>query len=170
MLAAMRGTATRLTSFPRNRLIEDDLARCRASELDLLLALGEPTQQSPANEANPTFWWDLSWPCGIVVSLQFEQLSERLTVKADQAEVDHALFHLGIEVRDLWTLEQDNPVRFSVVAAAPSRVWEVWRDDGAGGRELVAGPASEREARCRAEIHATHDPAGRYVIVQTAPA
>lgn len=170
MLAAMRGTANRLTSFPRNRLIEDDLARCRAHELDLLLALGEPTQQSPANDADPTFWWDLTWPCGIVVSLQFEQLSERLSIKADQPEVDHALFHLGIDVTDLWTLEADNPVRFSIVAAPPARVWDLWREDADGQRELVLGAMSEREARCRAEVHATHDPGHRFFIVQTAPA
>lgn len=157
----MRGSAHRLSKFPRHQLVEDDLVRGRARELDLLLALGEPTQESPAAEPNPTFWWDLQWSCGLIVSVQFEQLTERVALKLDQAEVDHALFHLGVEVDDLWTLEADNPVRFSVVATVPDRSWSLWRDDGSGEICDATG-LSEREARCRAETATAFGPASRW--------
>ena len=103
---------SKLPRFPRNRLIDEELARGRVSELDLLMRFGDPTTQTAARDTDPIFFWDLEWSCGLVVALQFKQVTEVLGLRLDLPDVDHALRHLAFPVDDLWTLETATPDRF----------------------------------------------------------
>ncbi|MCB1249949.1 MAG: hypothetical protein KDB36_11105, partial [Acidimicrobiales bacterium] len=71
----------KLAAFPRDRLIERELFAGTVNEVDLLAALGAPSGESvPALGAgHPTFFWDLTYGCGLVMGLQFDQLTQRLT-------------------------------------------------------------------------------------------
>jgi hypothetical protein len=139
---------SKLTKFPRNRLLEQELIRCRASELDLLGVFGEPTGQTAADELDPTFFWDIEWSCELVMGLQFKQLTEMLTIRLDAPDVDHALRHLGFSVRDLWTLEADEPERLSEIARPLAHDAELWRTDQDGEKEQLATRLTERDAYC----------------------
>jgi hypothetical protein len=155
---------TKLTTFPRNRLIDEDLVRCRARELDLLTAFGPPSHETPAGEPDPTFFWDLEWRCGLVMGIQFEQLSEQVVLRLDEPEFDHALRHLGVEVRDVWTLEAADPRRFATLGDAGSERWALWREDRNQLKELVVASLLHRDAECRlAEVDGS-DPQHRYWI------
>lgn len=156
---------TKLRKFPRNRLIEDELLRCRASELDLFVAFGEPTLQTPADDADPTFYWDMEWSCEMVMGLQFKQLTEILTIRLDQPETHHALRHLGFEVTDLWTLEEDSPERFAELCEPPDLSWELWRQVD-GEKECVAKSLTERDADCWRDSFADTDDAPRHWVTR----
>lgn len=140
----------RLKGFPRHEVIPHELLRCQASELDLLAALGEPTGSTDPHQSEPRFFWDLAWPCGLVTALELSQLTEVLTVHLDQAEVDHALRHLGITPRSAWRWQDDAPAAFAVaVPDPPSADWILWRQGDDGNRVTVAAGLTERDARCR---------------------
>lgn len=143
------GTAfSKLTKFPRNRLLEDEVLRCRASELDLLGLFGEPTGQTTADDLDPTFFWDIEWSCELVMGMQFKQLTETLQVRLDAPDVDHALRHLGFAVHDVWNLELDDPSRFAELAQPLAHDAELWRTDQAGEKEQIATELTERNAYC----------------------
>jgi hypothetical protein len=144
----MTGGFRKLSAFPRNRLLEEELVRCRASELDLLGALGAPSIETDADEPDPSFFWDVEWSCGLVMSLQFRQLTEVLSVRLDAPEVDHALRHLGCPLQDVWRLEEQAPERFRAVARFPDRSWELWAQGPDGRPAPVATGLTERDARC----------------------
>jgi hypothetical protein len=143
-------TPRRLKGFPRHEVLPHELLRCRASELDLLAALGEPTGHTDPHTTDPRFFWDLAWPCGLVTAVALDQLTERLTLHLDQADVDHALRHLGIEPHDMWRWDVDAPAAFAAaVPNPPSQDWVLWRQGDDGNRAVVAFGLTERDARCR---------------------
>lgn len=142
-------TFRNLTSFPRNRLVEDELIRCRAQELDLLSSFGTPKTRAVQSDGNSVFYWDLEWSCELVMGLEFDQLSEVLTVRLDLPETEHALRHLGFEVADIWSLEKDAPLRFAELAGHDDRLWQLWRQDDNGHAELIRTGLAERDASCR---------------------
>lgn len=95
------------------------------------------------------FFWDLVWPCGLVTAVAFEQLTEVLTLHLDQADVDHAVRHLGIRPRDEWRWELDAPAAFAAaVPDVPSRGWSVWCERDGAGPIVVGEHLTERDARC----------------------
>ena len=145
----MAVTFRSLTSFPRNRLIEDELIRCRAQELDLLGTFGTPKTRATQSDGTPVFYWDLEWSCELVMGLEFDQLTEVLTVRLDRPETEHALRHLGFEVTDTWSMEKDAPLRFAELPAHDDRAWQLWRQDDTGHAELVRTGLAERDAHCR---------------------
>lgn len=139
---------TKLTKFPRNRLIEEDLLRCRASELDLLTAFGAPTLESPASEPDPTFYWDVEWSCGLLMSMQFNQLTELLTIRLNEVDGVHALRHLGFDVSEVWSLQQDSPDAAAALGQPVDASWELWQQQGASGRGVVAVGLTKHDADC----------------------
>ena len=141
----------KLTAFPRLSLIERELFAGTASEVDLLAVLGDPSGENvPALGAGrPLFFWDLSYPCGLVMGLQFDQIDQRLTGFLDAPDVDHALRHLGIGVQDVWRLEEEEPDRFAAVCDAVPRTFAVARAGDPGA--VVAEGLTERDARCRCD-------------------
>lgn len=155
---------TKLTAFPRNRLLEDELAHGRVRELDLLARFGPPSHETPASEPDPTFFWDLEWACGLVMGLQFDQLTEQLVLRLDEPEIDHALRHLGVEVRDLWSIDADTARRLDRTDPAEQGSWGLWREDRNELKERVAAGLCRRDADCRAAELAPGDPAHRYWV------
>jgi hypothetical protein len=141
---------TKLRAFPRSRLIERELFACSVSEVDLLEALGSPSAESQPGlgEGRPYLYWDLVWPCGIVMGLQFDQLEQRLVGFLDEPEVEHALWHIGIKPEQLWTLERDDPDRFAVVCDPAVREFELWVNSGGDEVRVLTG-LTRREAECR---------------------
>jgi hypothetical protein len=139
---------SKLTKFPRNRLIEEDLLRCRASELDLLTTFGAPTLESPASEPDPTFYWDVEWVCGLLMSMHFNQLTERLTIRLNEVDGAHALRHLGFDVTDLWSLEQESPDVAAALRGPSDASWELWQQQGASGRVAIAVGLTKSDADC----------------------
>ncbi|MCC5951215.1 MAG: hypothetical protein JJU45_03880 [Acidimicrobiia bacterium] len=137
----------RLTSFPRQRVVQRELVRGVASEVDLLEHLGEPTSESSLADDERRFFWDLEWPCGLVTCLEYGQITQQLAVRLDCPEVDHAFRHLGVEVQDLWLLQNEEPEVFAAVAEEPDRSWALWRSDG-HGRICVASGLTHRDAHC----------------------
>ena len=142
-------TFRNLTSFPRNRLIEDELIRCRAQELDLLGSFGTPKTRATQRDGTPVMYWDLEWSCELVMGLEFDQLTEVLTIRLDRPETEHALRHLGFEVADMWSMEKDAPLRFAELPGHDDRAWQLWHQDDDGHAELVRTGLAERDAQCR---------------------
>jgi hypothetical protein len=158
--------AIRLKAFPRHRLLAQELFACPANEVDLIVALGEPTAeyQPSLGEGTPILFWDLEWPCGLVTGLQFDPLAERVSGFLDQPEVSHALRHLGLEPAELWILERDEPTRFTQVCPDPPiRSAHLWRVDGDLDVEVAAG-LTQREAECLADGLAAAEPGERYQV------
>jgi hypothetical protein len=138
----------KLTTFPRHRLMEEELVRGQVSELDLLASFGKPGHQGTSADHEPTFFWDLEWPCGLVAALQFSQLTQQVGIRLDRPEVAHALRHLSLHVKDEWLLEQAEPERFAALAPSVDRNWELWRWDNRGEKDQVKNGLAERDATC----------------------
>jgi hypothetical protein len=144
----MREGITKLRSFPRSRLIEVPLCRVRTNELALFQALGDPTAATDPIDPDPRIYWDIEWACGMVMGLQFHQLSEQLEIQLDAADVAHALRHLGVPAYDMHLLRIDDPVRFIELCEPPELVWEVWRQTPSGHGERYRIRLSQRDAEC----------------------
>lgn len=156
----------RLKAFPRHRLLAQELFACPANEVDLIVALGDPTAeyQPSLGEGTPILFWDLEWPCGLVTGLQFDPLAERVSGFLDQPEVSHALRHLGLDPDELWILERDEPTRFiQVCPDPPIRSAHLWRVDDGLEVEVAAG-LTEREAGCMADELVAVEPGARYEV------
>ena len=139
----------RLTAFPRNRLIPHELVRGRIRELDLLVSVGPPTAVSDPLSIDPRFFWDLEWPCGLVVSVELHQVDEDAIVFLDRPEVDHALRHLGVEVFDRWDWSEEDPGAYRLaVPSTPSHSWSVWAEHEDGEDVRVASGLTGRDAAC----------------------
>lgn len=133
---------------PSSRLLERELFVCSASELVLLQRLGDPSSGDAFATGPPRLVWDLEWPCGLVASLEFDQLSQRLTGHLDRPEVEHAFRHLGIEPLDLWLLETEVPTKFAAQCAPPEKSFELWRQDEHGSKAMVRQGLTEGDATC----------------------
>lgn len=130
---------TKLRSFPRSRLIEVPLCHLHTHELGLYQALGDPTAATDPSEADPRLYWDIEWSCGLVMALQYHQLSDELEIQLDLPDVAHALRHLGVPAFDMQLLRVDDPARFADLCDPPMLDWEVWRETPA-----APAPAGER--------------------------
>ena len=144
----MREGMTKLRAFPRSRLIEVPLCRMRTSELSLFQSLGDPTAATDPFDPDPRLFWDIDWACGLVMGLQFHQLTEELEVQLDAADVAHALRHLGVPAFDMRFLRLEDPARFVELCRPPEMVWEVWKEVGQGRGERVHLRLSARDAEC----------------------
>jgi hypothetical protein len=142
--------------------VDEPLLWAVASELDLLGAFGVPTEQTSALDDDPTFFWDLAWPCGLLTGIEFHQLTQEAVVRLDALDEDHALRHLGTALARPSLLAVEEPDRYARVVARvgrPPRDWEVWRRDPDGVELRLASGMSERDASClRDEIVASHPP------------
>ncbi len=144
----------RLKSFARYRVIGRELFSCQASEVDLLQALGPPTSEvdPPLGSGEPRMFWDVEFPCGLVMGLQFDRLRQHLLGHLDGPDVAHALRHLRLRPADLWTLEEAEPSAFATVAAgAPPmpRTFTLYEAEADSPPETVASGVTERDARCQ---------------------
>lgn len=147
----MRHGLIRLRKFPRERLLEEPLCRARTSELSLYQSLGEPTATTDPNDADPRLYWDLQWSCGMILALQFHQLSEELLIRMDEPDVPHALRHLGVEAYEMHLLRIDDPERFAEIAVAPDLGHELWRVAPDGSEQRYKRGLSHRDAVCWAD-------------------
>ena len=92
----------RLSAFPRNDLLEEPAVTGRVSELELHEHLGPPTTESPSDSfEDPRQFWDLEWPCGLVMGIEYHQLTEELVMHLDAPDIEHALRHVGVELRGM---------------------------------------------------------------------
>jgi hypothetical protein len=144
----VRDGITKLRTFPRSRLIEVPLCRMRTSELSLFQALGDPTAATDPIDPDPRLYWDIEWGCGMVMGLQFHQLTELLEMQLDAADVAHALRHLGVPAYDMHLLRIDDPARFVELCDPPDLDWEVWQEVGPGAGERTKIRLSRRDAEC----------------------
>jgi hypothetical protein len=144
----MRQGLIRLSGFPRNRLIEDPVCRVRTSELSLYQSLGDPTSMTDPIDRDPRLYWDLEWPCGMVMGLQFRQIDEMLEIKLDQADVPHGLRHLGVEASDMHLLSIDDPDRFAAICTPQDLSWELWQVRPEGGEARYKRGLTRRDAEC----------------------
>lgn len=145
----------RLKAFPRYRVIERELFTCRAGEMGLIEALGPPTSEvdPPLGQGNPRMFWDVELPCGLIMGLHFDRITEVLTGHLDLPEVDHALRHLNLEPRQLWTLEQVEPDMFAASCDPVEhhfRLWETTDEDDEP--LLVAAHLTNRDAACQLSV------------------
>jgi hypothetical protein len=147
----MRRGMIRLRTFPRNRLIEVPVGRLRTSELSLYQSLGDPTGMTDPIDPDPRLYWDLEWACGLVMALQFHQLTEVLEVSLDQADVQHALRHLGVEAYDLRLLRIEDPQQFDRVARPLDLSWDLWRAAPDGSDQHYKRGLTQRDAECWAD-------------------
>ena len=60
----------------------------------------------------------------------------------------HALRHLGFDVTDLWSLEQESPEAVAALNGAGDASWELWQQQGATGRVALAVGLTKRDADC----------------------
>jgi len=144
----MRSGMTRLKGFPRHQLIEDPLCSVRTSELSLYQSLGGPTGMTDPIEVDPRLYWDLEWSCGLVMGMQFHQLTELLEIRLDEPDVSHALRHIGVEAYDMHLLRIDDPARFKSICAAPDLSWQLWKVDDDGSEHQRQQGLTRRDAEC----------------------
>jgi hypothetical protein len=143
--------ARRLPSFPRNDLLDEPVLSGRAAELELIERLGPPTTESSRAFDDPRIFWDLEWPCGLVMGIEYHQLTEELVMHLDSLDIEHAVRHLGVEVRALATSFEHKRDRFDRLTPRPVEgLWTVVAEESDGSTTLVARNISERDARCRA--------------------
>jgi hypothetical protein len=141
----------RLPAFPRNDLLEEPAVTGRVSELELHEQLGPPTTESASDAFDdPRQFWDLEWPCGLVMGIEYHQLTEQLIMHLDAPDIEHALRHLGVELRAMepsFDLKRD---RFDRLNPRPiGGLWSIAADHGDTPRTWVARNLTERDARCR---------------------
>ncbi|WP_334144153.1 hypothetical protein [Rhabdothermincola sp.] len=142
----------RLSAFPRGQLIEEPLFTARTSELGLLERLGPPTQASEPLAEDPCFYWDLVWPCGLVMGIELHQLDERLAVRLGGDEVEHARRHLAVELSEIELLRDTDPARYRELVGDPApAAWEVWSDDGQGRPTRLHAGLTSADAHCLVE-------------------
>ncbi|MGZ4709268.1 MAG: hypothetical protein ACXWBN_11060 [Acidimicrobiales bacterium] len=144
----MRDGMLKLRSFPRSRLIEVPLCHLRTSELSLYQSLGDPTATTDPVEADPRLYWDIQWSCGMVMGLQFHQISEDLHIQLDQPDVPHALRHLAVEAYDLRLLRIEDPERFATIGEPPVLDWELHRAAPDGTDQVYKKGLTKRDAEC----------------------
>lgn len=150
MLAAVAPRVKRLEAFPRYRLLEEPLFTGVVGELVLLERFGPPTAERDPLSGDPRLYWDLEFPCGLVVAVELHQLDERVAVHLDEDDVEHALRHLGGRVSDLVLLADRDPPRYrALVPDPPARSASLWRVDPDGGETLIADGLTLRDAECR---------------------
>lgn len=151
MLGPVSDEIVRLRSFPRYRVIGRELFACRASEIDLWEALGAPTSEinPPLGQGSPQMFWDVEFPCGLVMGLQLDCISERLIGFLDAPEVSHAIRHLGIRPADLWLLETADPAKFAAVAPPVPHDARLWEQEGSSEPELLGSHLARRDAQCQ---------------------
>jgi hypothetical protein len=160
----MRDGLVRLKSFPRDRLIEDPLCRARTSELSLYQSLGEPTAMTDPSDSDPRLYWDLQWSCGMVMGLEFEQLSEELAIRLDQPDVPHALRHLGVEAYEMHLLRIDEPARFAEITEPVALDCDLWREGADGSEQLYKRGLTRRDAKCWAGQAVAHTGRRHWVV------
>ena len=141
----------RLSAFPRNDLLEEPAVRGRVSELELHEQLGPPTTESASDAFDdPRQFWDLAWPCGLVMGIEYHQLTEDLIMHLDALDIEHALRHLGVELRGMepsFDLKRD---RFDRLNPHPiGGLWSIAVDQDGVPRAWIARNLTERDARCR---------------------
>ena len=147
----MREGMLKLRSFPRSRLIEVPLCHLRTSELSLYQSLGDPTATTDPVEADPRLYWDIQWSCGMVMGLQFHQISEDLQIQLDQPDVPHALRHLGRRgLRPAPRSRVEDPERSPGHRQGPSVLdWELHREPPGRHRPAATSEGlTERDAEC----------------------
>lgn len=120
----------------------------RASELSLMEYLGPPTGESEPLGDDPCLFWDIEWDCGLVMSIEFHQLSQTLHVTLDAPEFAHALRHMGATIEDLELTtafekdDLDRPIHVEIPLD-----WEVVAEAD-GEASVVATGLCERDASC----------------------
>jgi hypothetical protein len=156
----------RLTAFPRNELLDEPVLAGKVSELELFERLGPPTaERESAAFEDPRQFWDLEWSCGLVMAIEYHQLTEQFLLYLDSIDVDHALRHLEIEVR---ALEDETRDRFDrVESTVRTGTWAVVVVVD-GERRVLARNLTERDAACRARELAERFPQHSYSIELTA--
>lgn len=149
----MPGEIIQLKTFPRYRVVARELFACRASELSLWQALGPPTSEvnPPLGKGTPQMFWDVEFPCGMVMGLHFDCISERLVAHLDLPEVAHALRHLGLRPTEVWLLEEAEPDVFAQLAPQVSHSFSLWEQESGGEPELLAANVTDRDAHCQLE-------------------
>jgi len=158
----------RLATFPRNELLDEPVLTGKASELELLERLGPPTaERDGAAFEDARRFWDLEWPCGLIMGIEYDQLTEELVMHLDSHDLDHALRHLGVEIRDSGQSFDEKRDRFDRLNPRPvAGTWSLWSEDRDGERLVIARNLSERDATCRRAAVESSDPAGSYGIEQ----
>lgn len=137
-----------MSSFPHERMLPREAVTGRVSELALMEHLGSPTLESEPLGEDPMLFWDIQWDCGLLMSIEFHQLSEILHVTLDRPDFNHALRHIGATVDDLEmassfeTDDLDRPVPIDIALD-----WEVVCETGEGLSVMATG-ISEHDAMC----------------------
>ena len=158
----------RLSTYPRNELLDEPVLTGKASELELLERLGPPTaERQGAAFDDARQFWDLEWPCGLVMGIEYDQVTEQFVMHLDSYDLDHALRHLAVQLRDSDESFDEKRDRFDRLNPRPvAGTWSVVSEDPDGQRSVVARNLSERDATCRRDGLESNDPRGTYHIQQ----
>lgn len=139
----------RLTAFPRNDVIHEPAFTGKASELELLERFGPPTAvREEAFFEDPREFWDLEWSCGLIMAMEYHQLTEDLVVFLDAPDIDHALRHLGITIRELDVRFTERRDRFDRLTPRQN-TWTIVAESADGERTVVARDLTQRDAACQ---------------------
>jgi hypothetical protein len=160
--------ARRLPAFPRNDLLEEPALTGRVSELELHEQLGPPTTESASDAfEDPRQFWDLAWPCGLVMGIEYHQLTEELIMHLDAPEVDHAVRHLGVELRNMEPTFESKRDRFDRLNPRPvDGLWSISATQADGEKVWVVRNLAERDARCRCVELELTEPHRRFAVEQ----
>jgi hypothetical protein len=159
----------RLAAFPRNDLLPEPAITGKVGELELLERFGPPTAvRDEAAFDDPRQFWDLQWSCGLIMAIEYHQLSEEIIIHLDAPDIEHALRHLGVELRNMeqsFDLKRD---RFDRLNPRPVEgLWCVVAESSAGERTVVSRNITQRDAACRRNEYVANDRTLTYRIEPT---
>jgi hypothetical protein len=165
----MSEQARRLAAFPRNDLLHEPAITGKVSDLELLERFGPPTAtRDEAVFDDPRQFWDLEWPCGLVMAIEYHQLTEELVMYLDAPDVEHALRHLGMDLRSMDQSFDRKRDRFDRLNPRPiDGLWSVVAESADGVRTVVARNLTQRDAACRRNDCVATDRTLTYRIEQT---
>jgi hypothetical protein len=154
-------------------MLDEPVLTGRVSELALIERLGPPTANRDESDLrNPRQFWDLEWPCGLVMGIEYHQLTEELVLHLDELDVDHALRHLDLDL-DLRDVEREldqQRDRFDRHLPRPvEQAWRVLRRGDDDSAQVVARNLTERDASCRVDELETSDQKHAYWVDTPAP-
>ena len=117
-------------------------------EIEMIYGIAHQETGEGWDAPGPALYWGFEYACDLKISLEFHRLNDHVYVYSDQPEIEHILGHLSLPIKDLWQVPAEDD-RFIKYFPPNKSIWNLWRQDDNGHKEIFKSYNWEREARCR---------------------